>query len=775
MRRLGPALAVVGVILLTLYGGTRLWVLASLPSPGGRAPLEGLTDSVTVLVDSLAVPHVLALREADAYAALGYVHARDRMFQMDVLRHAAEGRLSELFGARTAAADRVLREYEMGRIARARVARMSEASRRAAEAYARGVNAWLAMDQRAVEFRILGHVPEPWTPEHSLAIGVLQARDLAWPGDELDLAALAARLGEAKARELVPVADDTMPVIVEAAPGRVRPRAGAGVRPIPLARRGAPSPDEALPPAASNAWVIAGSRTASGRPILANDPHLTLRAPSIWYLAALHAPGLDVVGVTIPGVPAVVLGHTRHVAWGFTNAMVDDVDYVVEELSPDSTRYRTARGWARVEVVAETIQVKGAEPVIYERRRTGNGPLVTVDYEPPAGFAVARRWVAQDGGRDELAALHGWARARNQAEFVAAARQFRSPQQNVVYADAAGNIGYLLAGSVPVRREGDGVFPVRGADGAPWVRYLADGELPRVANPPSGRIATANNRVTGAGYPFHLAHFYDHPYRARRILDLIGERTGLTAADVARQQTDQLDLFAVTAKRHAAQAALDSRRADLADRLRAWDGTMSADVIEPTIFWTWYRYLLRLTYADESPDYRPTHAVHRWLARGESAWFDDVRTPETESLRRLARMALDSTLADAPFPRWGDVHETVMEHPLGAVPVLGRVLGFTVGPFPKGGSNHTVNVSVSTRMRAPFTSGYGPSMRHVVDLGRPDDAGGFVIPTGQSGHPLSRHYTDQTPRWRQGELWILPVDPARVVARDTLRLVPRPP
>ena len=749
MKRLAAVLAILGVLALTAFGVGRFWLLSSLPPPGGREPVAGLGDSVTVLLDSLAVPHVLAASDADAYAALGYLHARDRLFQMELLRHAALGRLSELFGARTVATDRDLRALEMGAIARARAAGMSAASRAAAEAYARGVNAWIARDSRPLELRILGHAPEPWAPEHSLAIGVLQAWDLHFGGDELDLADVAARLGPERARELVPTFSDTMPIIVTWGRGK---REGGRV------------------PGGSNSWVIAGSRTASGKPILANDPHLVLRAPSLWYLAGLHAPGLDVVGVSIPGVPAIVLGHTARVAWGFTNAMVDDADYVLEELSPDSSRYRTTDGWAPVEVVAETIRVRGADPVVYTRRRTINGPIVDADPRPDSVHAVALRWVAQDGGADELAALHGWARAADAREFVRAAATFRSPEQNVVYADADGHIGYLLAGAVPVRRAGEGVFPVAGADGPVWTRYLGADELPAEVDPPAGRIATANNRIVGDDFPFFISHHYDHAYRARRILELVDAGAGLTATDVARQQLDQVDLFAKSAKGIAARAALDAGRADLADRLRAWDGTMAADRFEPALFWAWYRHLQRLTYDDESPDYRPAAPLHRWLAAAGSDWFDDARTPEVETLATLARQAMDSSLASRLAP-WGEAHRTVMQHPLGEIPVLGRLIGFTVGPFPNGGSNHTVNVALTTRMRPPFTSGYGPSMRHVVDLAAPDDAGGFVIPTGQSGHPLSRHYRDQLDWWRAGRLWVVPVDASRVRAVDTLMLV----
>ena len=477
MKRLLWALGAAGVLLVSVAGAAWVWLGSTLAPLGGRETVPALGDSVVVLWDSLAVPHLLASSAEDLFAALGYVHARDRMWQMDLVRHAAEGRLSELFGARTVATDRVLREREIARIARARLPRLDPEVRRAGEAYARGVNAWLARGRyRALEFRLLKHHPEPWEPVHSLEIGVLQAWDLRSDGDELALASAVARLGQGKARELLPDYPDTAPVIVRGAgPRRVsrsRPVAAAPIVGGGGGEGGAAGYEQSS--AASNSWVIGPEHTASGKPILANDPHLTLRAPSIWYLVGAHAPTYEVVGATFPGVPVVVVGHTTRVAWGFTNGSVDDMDFVVEQLDADSMRYRTLRGWAAVDVVAETIIVKCAEPVVYRRRRTAHGPLVATQWQPDSGRALAMRWVAQDAGSDELAALLGLARATDWWSFTAALERFGSPEQNVVYADAAGNIGYRLAGHVPVRRRGEGWLPTRGwTEEGTWERYLA--------------------------------------------------------------------------------------------------------------------------------------------------------------------------------------------------------------------------------------------------------------------------------------------------------------
>ncbi len=758
--------------------GFRLWVGSLNPFLDGRESIPGLGDSVVVLWDSMAVPHVIARSDTDLFAALGYLHARDRMWEMDLLRHVAEGRLSELFGARTLDADRALRGREMARIARTNAQQASAATRTAEAAYARGVNAWLATGRRAAEFRLLGHTPEPWRPEHSIEVVLLEAWELHSDNGEIQHARAAAQLGEATAADLFVAYPDSAPVIVESSRGGGR-GAAAG--------RSSSADAQAT---ASNSWAIGPAHTRSGKPILENDPHLELRAPSIWYLAGLHAPGYEVVGVTIPGLPAVILGHTARHGWGFTNGMIDDVDYVQERITRDTMRYLTPTGWAPVELVAETLRVKGGDPVVYRRGRTADGPLVSVAWRPDSETAYALRWTAQQPS-DGLQALIGMGRATSREQFEAALATFRVPEQNIVYADRDGTIAYYLAGHVPVRRSGDGSRPEPGwVHGGGWERYLTATELPRVVNPASGYIVTANNRIVGDAFPIPIRGDYDLPYRAERIWEMVRRDTAATAATVAREQLDEVNVFlrriapvVAAAVEAACQAPAPdpalrecgeagTRGRALATQVRQWNGDMAPDRIEPTLVWSWYRELQALTYDDESPDYRPSAPLHRWLLAGASPWFDDRRTPEPEDLAALARRAMDSVLArGAPRP-WGAVHTHTEGHPLGAFPVIGWLAGFNVGPLPLGGGNQTVNVCPSSEFTPPYHCTEGPSMRHVVDFGDVDGAGGFILPAGQSGNPRSPHYRDQTERWVRGDLWIVPVDVALVHATDTLTLVP---
>ena len=777
MIRVARIAAVVGILLITLFGSGRLWVMWSIPPTRGTEHVDGVSDSVLVLWDSLAVPHVIAQTDNDFFTTLGYLHARDRMWQMDLLRHAAQGKLSAILGRRAVPLDLALRELELSRLAAARLPGLGTESRQVLSAYARGVNAWLAGSHRAFEFRLLEHTPEPWEPVHGVEIALLQAWDLRTTGDELELAELATEWDTSRVRELLPQAG-VGPTILDRREGASPPPRPQRSASIPNSRtfRGIPGPHAAHRATASNSWVISGRHTASGKPLLANDPHLTLRAPSIWYLVAAHAPTYRVVGATIPGLPVVILGHTAAVAWGFTNAMVDDVDYVFVELSADGSQFRGPQGWSPVDVIPETIVVRNDSALRYARRRTPYGPIATSQWPPNARAAAVMRWTGQDGGSDELAAMLGMARAETVHEFAAALEHFRSPEQNVVYADTAGDIAYRLAGRIPRRRRGDAWLPSDGRLGEPWIGYIQSGrDLPSLLNPTAGWIVTANNRITRNELGFIISRHYDMGYRAERILELLQADTAATAHSASRHQLDIVDIFARSTKSVAARAALALGRADIADQLRSWNAAMAAERVEPTLFWSWYRELQRLTYEDESPEYRPGEPVHRWIRDRTAGWFDNARTPETETLDTLARRAMERVLEQRRLSPWGEAHETVMDHPLTAVPVLGRLLGLRIGPLPMGGSNYTVNNASSIEHVAPFTSSYGPSLRHVVDLGAPDRGGGFVLPAGQSGHPLSRHYKDQTGRWLRGELWIIPIDVGRVNAIDTLVLEPPKP
>ncbi|HEX8394048.1 MAG TPA: penicillin acylase family protein, partial [Longimicrobium sp.] len=409
-------------------------------------------------------------------------------------------------------------------------------------------------------------------------------------------------------------------------------------------------------------------------------------------------------------------------------------------------------------------------------RVTRHGPVLS-DVEPRAGNRVmSMRWTAYEPST-EVTALMAMNRARSADEFVGALRGFNNPHQNVVFADADGRFGYWMGGRVPVRRAGDGLLPYPGwTDEGEWVRFLDFDEHPHVLDPEAGFVVTANNRQVGGAYPFHISNGWAEPYRAMRIRQMVEAGRGLTAADVARQQMDVTDVFALRHLPRAVRAAEAAGLGDAARLLRGWDGRAEIDSRPAALFYTWFEELRTRVGNDEFGGknvYFPRTTLARVLEGGAARWVDDVTTDSTETLEGLAAAAMKTAVEAVGTKSWGEIHTTRIDHPLGVVGALDRALGLNIGPFPNRGSFYTVNVAGFGSRTPPFTNAYGASQRHVVDMGDVDGSGGFVIPTGQSGNPLSRHYRDQTPMWRDGRLWLIPLDrqkaERRAVARMTLR------
>jgi penicillin amidase len=784
---------VLALVVIAVIGG-RVWLGRSQPDPSRGAALAGLRAEVEVWRDSLGVPHVWAKDEEDLFRAIGYVHAQDRLFQMEMFRRVADGRLAEILGEDLVDTDKFLRTVGMGRGAAENEARLAPEHRRALQAYADGVNAWMRTHRGPLppEFVTLRFTPEPWTVRNTLSIAKIMAWDLADWELGLNLQRAVDKVGEEKARELFPFYPANGTTILGAdadwqGRGTAPPPAPAALAPRVSGR--VPLPD--VPPLAlelletvsashaSNSWVIGGSRTRSGKPILANDMHLSLRAPAIWYLAALHGGGFNVAGMTLPGVPVVVAGHSDRVAWGYTNAMVDDVDFFVEQVdSANPNRYRTPEGWAEMTVRPETIQVKGGEPIVHNVRTTRHGPVLS-DAEDRGGDRVlSMQWTAY-APSTEVVALLGMNTARNADEFTTALRGFNNPHQNVIFADRDGRFGYWMGGRVPIRRGGDGVLPQPGWTGeADWTGWLAFDQHPHVLNPADGFVVTANNRQVGAAYPHHITSNWAEPWRATRIRQLVEAGSGLTAADVARQQMDVRDVFALRHLPFAIQAAERGSLADAARELRAWNGEARMDSRGAALFYTWFDELRTRVGNDEFGGqnvYFPRTTMDRILEQGGGAWVDDVTTEgKTETLGELAVEAMRTASQTVGTQTWGALHQTQIAHPLGVVDVLDRMFKLNIGPFPNGGSYYTVNVSGWSARKPPFTNTYGSSQRHVVDMADPDGSGGFVIPTGQSGIPFSPHYRDQTPLWREGRLWLIPLDRGKAERRAVSRMTLRP-
>lgn len=799
---------------------TFVWfqLAASADRPDGAVGLAGLSDSVVVELDSLGIPTIRARAEADAWRALGYMHASDRLWQLEFLRRIASGRLAELFGDVAYPTDRFTRTLGLGRMAREAAEKLSAEERTALRSYAQGVNARLAVEGALPpEFRLLRFEPEPWTVEASLSIGLVMSLDLSHWRRDLARHWAAVHLPPEKAAYLHPRYPEWGPKTLD---GRIEPPAEAvtgfeegpeaGVAAGPAASRGAqvrrfrpPRPDasresRAWDPlevlstvsirAASNAWVVGGSRTASGFPILANDMHLALRAPSIWYIAAVHAEaeGLDVAGFTLPGLPGVVVGFNRHVAWGATNAMVDDMDFAVETVD-DGGRYRHEGSWLDFETRAETIRIRGAEARVDTVRSTVRGPVVS-DVLPNVPGTLSAIFLS-DRVPVGLGGLLAMNRAASIEEFHTAAEAFTQPHLNLVIAGADGRIGYHLAGSIPLR-SWDGALPAPAeVVGDGWAGTWPRNSHPSATAPARDFIATANN-LQAEGLDGAIGADWPVPFRADRITRALAVRRDWTPAATVVLQRDVRSLLADRTIGRAIEAARRIGEAGVADTLAGWNRMVEVESRAAPIFYTWFYGLRSLVAADEwsaAPPDRALFPVTSMLAVLEEGdanpWVDDVSTSDVrETLMELEERAMAAAIERIGERRWGDVHGERHAHPLGASAWLERLFAFHVGPYPAPGGPNTVRpdaYQIWQRLRPggpipPWTSEYGPSERLVVEMTPSGPRGRALVPTGQSGNPFSPHYRDMNDPWRSGKLAALQLGGERSprASADILVLTP---
>lgn len=776
MRRLGIVVLAIVTLLLVAVVALRGWLGSSVAEYDRDVAVSGIRAPVEIWRDSLAVPHVWAESLPDLLFAQGYVHAQDRLWQMELFRRVAEGRLSEVMGEAGLDSDRFLRTLGLWRAAGENEARLTAEERALFASYAAGVNAYIENRKGALppEFVALRIEPEPWTVRHSLAIEKIMAWDLAAYGTGLSLARAARELGPERARLLHPAYPTWGATILEDTPLPELPEPAATLLDAGSIAR------------ASNSWVIGPSRSASGKPILANDMHLALRAPAIWHLMALHGGGVDVVGMTLPGAPFVVAGHNRAIAWGFTNAMVDDADFFIERLDPaESARYLVPGGSEPLRVIRDSIRVKGRDAAVpLTIRLTRHGPILN-DVQANAGDdLLALRWVALDT-TDTNRGLRILNSARNWDEFAAGVASFDNPHQNVMYADTSGRFGYWMAGRVPVRGTGrpPPLTPVPGWTGEwDWSGELPIGEHPHTLDPPSGYAVSANNRQVAGAAGERITSEWAPPYRAMRIAQMARACRACTADSVRLQQMDVLDLQALRHIRHAVAAAEAVGDTGTARLLRNWDGRATAGSRAAAVYQVWWSRLRRAAARDlygRDGGWFPGEVLDRALDAGALPWraadaADAADAPDAAAaLRQMAAKAMQEADSIAGGRTWGELHAVASIHPLAQAAALEKVLDLNVGPAPAGGTASTVNVLAHTG-GFPGVASYGASQRHVVDMGNVDGTGGFILPTGQSGVPFSKHYRDHFERYRRGELWLVPLGREAARARIVRRMVLEP-
>ena len=734
---------------------------ASLPQTTGTIRLTGLEASVTIDRDENGIPHVAAQSVHDAWFAVGFVHAQDRLWQMEMNRRIGAGRLSEILGKEGLGMDRFMRTLGLYRHAQASIDHLDPGIRRQLEAYAAGINAFLEWRRWPLppEFQLLWHEPEPWTLADSLVWPRLMALDLSknWR-DEAMRSRLARRFDDAALADLMPGGGIDDPVSVRT----VMKDAGSA-----LDRVLALSAGYSTTGLGSNVFAVGSAGSASGAAMLASDPHLRLQTPSIWYLVSITAPGLTVAGATMPSMPFVVIGRNADIAWGFTNSGADVEDLVIETVDPgDPERYLTAEGSEPFRVIHENIRVRGGETVSLDVRESRNGPIisdVTSFADRPKGAAIALRWTGLSDDDVTIEAGARLATARNWREFLAALEDFQSPPQNAAFADRWGHVGITLAGRIPIRSSGDGKFPTSGtkADGA-WTSFIPYSELPRIFDPPSAWVMNANNRFTTPRYPYHLTSDWDPALRARRLEDLLNRRP-LSASDLVAAQDDIHSTLADDFLPLLFNIELQSPElVDLVERLRQWDRDMDRSRPEGLIFAAWYHELVRAILADELAGDFPAfdgirpNTMYR-IVHLSPQWCDDIGTTErVETCADSATVALERAYHSLTLRfggnvdswSWGAAQPVVMEHiPFSQIALIRRLFSIETT---KSGDSSSPDVA-HYRVNEPFTITAAASMRMLVDWSKPAQMR-MISATGQSGHPLSGHHHDMTDFWRNGRL-----------------------
>ena len=763
-----------------------------LPRTTGRLPLPGLGAKAEVRRDRWGVPHIYADSNADLFAASGYVHAQDRLWQMELNRRTAHGQLAEIFGPVALSSDQFIRTLGFSRVARSEVALLDDETRAMVEAYVRGVNACLeaSRGRLPLEFTILGLQPRPWEVVDVLVWPKVMGLTLSanWMSELLN-AQIVALVGPERAAALAPTYPGEAPITVPE--GSYFP-AHLGDHALRLAGEAARFTGETSGPQGSNGWAVSGSRTINGRPLLGEEPHLGLGIPGLWYVVHLEGGDYKVAGASIAGTCGVIIGHNERIAWGQTNAMTDNQDLFIERFHPDDPlRYEFRGEWRQAELVREEIVVKGhPAPVLLEVPITHHGPVIDAISGPEASplarrnggtepykEALALRWTALDPSSTLTRSVLRLNRARDWGEFRAALGDWDVPPQNFVYADAAGHFGYALGGRLPIRAQGDGRLPIPGWDGEhEWQGFIPNEALPASLDPPDGLAVTANNRIAAPDHPFHdqIQGEWANPYRAERIGALLRATEQHDTRSFARIQNDWHSLPGMRVARLIAALPVDEPLERTARSLLAsWDGELTASSAAGSIYDAVRYHLPRVIYAELGVlvgaqsgvgafGGLPTNtyfdrAMPMLLNRAESAnldapdpWLGGGRSwaGVLHEALRLAVAELRGKLGPDPA-KWtyGRVHTLTLRHPLGGVAALAPI--FNRGPWPMGGDVDTVSMQFVPRETAAGPHYNAPSYRQIFDPGDWDSAR-IILPAGQSGHPASSHYVDLAAAWRAG-------------------------
>jgi penicillin amidase len=835
--------SIIGVVLglVIILGVVGIFLArSSFPKVSGELKVNGLENSVDIFRDNYGVPNIYAQTTHDLFFAQGYVHAQDRFWQMDFWRHIGSGRLSEMFGKDQLDTDTFLRTMGWARVGQQELDGMSADELAVLQAYADGVNAYLADHKGtalSLEYAVLkllnsGYSPEPWQPLNTITWAKAMAWDLGSSrlDSEVEHAILMKTLTAQQISDLFPPYPSDHPVVVpnstQAAVQGASTVQAEGLQAVadlyPAFRSLLTSishVEALLGPTGSgigsNNWVIAGSRTSTGKPFLANDMHLSEQMPSIWYEIGLHCSTLsadcpyNVVGFSFAGVPGVIVGHTDRIAWGFTNVGPDVLDLYIEKINPDNpNQYEVNGQWVDMTLVHETIQVAGSTPVDLTVRYTRHGPIIWDDptnhtkiqdswgIDLPANFAISMRWTALEPV-NVIYTFLGLDKAKNFQDFRQAASYFAVPSQNMVYADVDGNIGYQTPGNIPIRLPGHGGdYPVPGwTDDYEWQGYIPFDQLPNAFNPSEGYIVSANNAVVGTDYPYLITDQWDYGFRAERIVQMIQTAPGpIDAVYIQTMHGDDYNASAAYMVPLLMQLPLqDEHLIAVRDLLNGWDYQDQMDLTAPAVYNAFWRATLAATFQDNLPeDYWPDggdawfEIMRQLVQNPDSVWWDDKNTSAVENRDDILQTAFTEAVAElenllgknSSRWTWGDMHTVIFHNPsLGTSGVAPIEAIFNRGPYRTSGGNSIVNATAWNAAIAdpsqPYQVVWLPSERLIVDLSDLS-ASQSVITTGESGHTFHRNYADQSDLWRNIQYHPMLWDQSQVEsnAKDHLLFTP---
>ena len=817
-------LGILVVLAIVAGAGAYYATRQSFPETAGAITIPGLKDEVHIYRDEFGIPHIFANNEEDLFIAQGYVTAQDRFWQMEFWRHIGRGRISEIAGKATIEQDKFIRTVGWNRLAESTTNyyKNEEPEFMAImEAYSAGVNAYINenRDNLSLHFEILSLVNdpweiEPWTPLDTVSWGVVMADDLSgnWR-NEIARADLNQELGEATVELIWPgYPYDSRPVIAptnqqhnalneeEEDIETTEEETSINWEDVNTALIGQ-IPGNGLglgdgPMLGSNNWVVSGEHTETGLPLLANDPHLGVQLPSIWYEVGLHAPGWDVVGFSFASVPGVIIGHNDKIAWGVTNVGPDVQDLFVEKINPsDPHQYEYEGEWQDMEVIEEVIKVNGGEDIVLEVRSTRHGPIIS-DIRDDVNDVLAFQWTHQEPSRilQSIVLLN---QAQNYEDFREALSFWDVPSQNVVYADVEGNIAYQMPSLIPIRKDGNGEVPVPGWTGRyEWEDWIPYEELPALYNPEQGYIVTANHSVVDEEYPHFISGDWASGDRGQRIVDMIEDKIAgggkITADDLAQIQFDSRSLPAETYIPLLTGLSSDDSQVQAAiERLRGWDMQENQDSVPATLFEIFFMNLISNVLADDIgednlekiPGATQIIFMHDLASQPEARWWDDAGTAQKESREDILLQSLADAISwleenagtNMNAWKWGRIHTITFEDAiLGASGVAPIEAIFNRGPFPLDGSRDLVNAQ-SWSNSEPAQVGAHPSMRMIVDMSNLE-VSRSVIPTGNSGHPYNEHYDDQMPLWLSGQThpMLYGREAVEAAAVDHLILQPQP-